>query len=96
MTPSQALEHLQANPSVAISAIIRNNPQAVAEKAIGLGIFTRTASPEELVQAVNELLRQGDTQTAIRMLSVPFNPNADNETRDYAPVLELAQVSKLR
>lgn len=79
MTKTERLARLQNDPEFLVNQILNNNPTAVAQKAIAEGLFTYQASPEELAQAIEDLLRQGNIESIVRILNVPFIQSG-NET----------------
>lgn len=70
--------------SQGISLIIANNPNAVAQNAVAMGLATSYMPAETLFQMVSDLLRIGDIDSIKRLLAVPFNPDAENISADYA------------
>lgn len=79
---NQALQ----DPSYLVNQILNNNPTAVAQNAIAEGLFTYQAPPEELAQAISDLLRQGNVEAVLRLINVPYVPNTGNETDQWAEV----------
>jgi hypothetical protein len=82
------------NPSEGINIIVQNNPAAVAQKAIDLGLNTTFLDPPALMQLINELLRSGDIEAVKKLLAVPFNPNSGNATDEYSFLFEPYQGAK--
>jgi hypothetical protein len=94
MTTQELLIKNLGNPSDGINIIVQNNPAAVAQKAIDLGLNTTFLDPPALMQLINELLRSGDIEAVKKLLAVPFNPNSENATQEYAFLFEPYKGSK--
>lgn len=88
MTTQELLIKSLANPQMGINIVLQNNPEAIAQKAIDLGLTTTYLPAPSILEIINDLLRVGDTKTVERLLSVPFNSNAGNETENYAFLFE--------
>jgi hypothetical protein len=83
MTTQELLKNL-ANPQTGINIVLQNNPEAVAQKAIDLGLTTTFLPAPSILEIINDLLRAGDTKTVEKLLAVPFNANPGNTTEDYS------------
>lgn len=86
MTTQERLIKLQNDPAYLVNQVLNNNPKAVAQKAIAIGLFNYEASPEEIANAIGELIRQRAYAAVIQLLDVPFIPNTGNETDQNADV----------
>lgn len=84
MTIQGKINQLRTDPGTLINMIINNNPKAVAQNAIAVGLFTYEAQPQELAQAINELISQGNINTVIEIINVPFikSGNASDQYED--------------
>ena len=87
MTIQEKLNQLRTDPGLLINMIVNNNPKAVAQNAIAAGLFTYEAQPQELVQAINELINQGNIQTVLSIINVPF-VKSGNQSDLYEDALQ--------
>lgn len=88
MKTVEFLNNEMTDPTTAINVILNNNPEAVAQRAVSIGLFNSPQSPQTLIEAINDLIRQGDIKSIIRLLSVPFNPTPGNSTDQYSALFE--------
>jgi hypothetical protein len=95
-TPIEIYQKLKSDSGLLTQVIVMNNPQAVGENLRAAGV---TTSPPENWQGIYELVaiaaRDFHTSDVQRILDVPFNEAAPNETRNYRAVIDYAFIKQV-
>lgn len=83
MNPNQLKGRMKSDPSFFANVVIQNNPNAVAEKALQLGLATKYLDEDQLVFLADALIKQNQLGSLVKMLNVPYLTTASNETAKY-------------
>lgn len=83
MNPNQLKGRLKSDPGFFASVVIQNNPDAVAQKALQLGLTTTYLDEDQLFFLANSLIAQNQLGSLLKMLNVPYLTTVNNETSQY-------------